>query len=79
MPEQTRLDLFRGQRLAQQRIAAQIDLADGEVVARPPPGVQLRDLVLVRSGEGPHQLLVVEGGDGVLRHGGHGRSFRRML
>ena len=34
------------QRLAQQRVGLQVDLADGQVVVRPPPGVDGGDLVV---------------------------------
>ena len=40
MPEQSRLDVFRAQRFAQQRVRLQVDLPNGEEVCRPPPGVQ---------------------------------------
>jgi len=75
VPEQARLDVLGCQRLTQQRIAAQVDLADGQIVVGPPPGVQLGDLRVVRSGEGAHQLVVVGAGL-VFRYGGHGGSFR---
>ena len=39
MPEQARLDVLEGQRLAQQRIVEQIDLADREIIRGAPIGV----------------------------------------
>ncbi len=38
--EQPRLDVLRPQRLAQQRVAQQVDLSHRQVVRRPPPGVE---------------------------------------
>lgn len=49
VPEQSRLDVVGGQRLAQQRIVQQVDLPDGEVVRGAPVGVQPAQLVV---GEG---------------------------
>ena len=43
VPEQARLDVLERQRLAQQRIVEQVDLADREIVGRAPPGVDLRE------------------------------------
>ena len=37
--EQPRLDVLGAQRLAQQRVVHQVDLADGQVIGRPPPRV----------------------------------------
>ena len=37
--EQTRLDVFVPQRLAQQRIVVEIDLTDRQIVGGPPVGV----------------------------------------
>ena len=45
-PEQARLDVLRRQRLAQQRVVLQVDLADRQVVRRAPVRVETRDLVL---------------------------------
>ena len=39
--QQPRLDVLAAQRLLQQRIVVEIDLADGQVVGRPPVGVHL--------------------------------------
>jgi hypothetical protein len=39
MPEQARLDVLRPERLAEQRVVEEVDLADREVVRRPPVGV----------------------------------------
>jgi hypothetical protein len=39
MAEQPRLDVARLERTAQQRIVEQVDLADAEVVRRPPVSV----------------------------------------
>ena len=44
VPEQPRLDVLRPQRLAQQRVVEQVDLADGQVVRRAPPGVDRLEL-----------------------------------
>ena len=43
--EKTRLDVLWLQRLAQQRVVEQVDLADGQVVRRAPVGVQQPQLV----------------------------------
>ena len=43
--EQPVLDVLHAERLAQQRVVAQVDHADGQVVARAPPGVELAQLV----------------------------------
>jgi len=45
VPEQARLHLRGLQRLAQQRVAHQIDLADGQIVRRPPVRVDALQLV----------------------------------
>ncbi len=42
--EQARLDVLRLQRLAQERVVEQVDLRDGEVVGRPPVGVDQAQL-----------------------------------
>jgi hypothetical protein len=47
VPQQPRLHVFRAQRLAQQRVPHQVDLADRQVVRRPPPGVHRLQLSLV--------------------------------
>src|SRR6185437_9354374 len=39
VPEQARLDLIEAQRLAQQGVVLQINLADGKIVRGAPPGV----------------------------------------
>ena len=59
VPEQARLDVLGSQRLAQQRVVEQVDLADGEVVRRAPVGVDQREIRIRRHG----RLL------GVVRHG----------
>ena len=46
VPEQPRLDLVPGQRLAEQRVVLEVDLTDGQVVVGPPPGVDRGDLGL---------------------------------
>ena len=46
--EQARLDVGVGQRLAQERVGHEVDLADGEVVVRAPPRVERRELLLRR-------------------------------
>ena len=48
VPEQTGFDVLKRQRLAQQRVVQQIDLANGEVVRRAPVGVQLLEFALVQ-------------------------------
>ena len=50
VPEQPRLDVLEPQRLAQQRVVEQVDLPDGQVVGRAPPGVEQSQPVVVRSG-----------------------------
>src|SRR5439155_6088603 len=45
VPEQARLDMPWLQRLAQQRIRLQVDLADREVVGRAPPAFEKLQLV----------------------------------
>jgi hypothetical protein len=39
--------VFRPQRLAQERVVEQVDLADGEVVRRAPPAVDQAQLIVV--------------------------------
>src|SRR6266568_5474021 len=39
MSEQTRLDVLKPQRLPQQRVVVQVDLADRQVVCSAPPGI----------------------------------------
>jgi hypothetical protein len=51
MAQQPGLDVLRRERLAQQWIGLQVDLPDRQVVVRPPPGVQLLDLLGGRMGE----------------------------
>ena len=43
--QQPRLDVLDAQRLAQERVVEQVDLADRQVVGRTPPGVQALQLV----------------------------------
>ena len=64
MPEQPRLDVFARQRLAQQRIVEQVDLADRQVVGRPPPPVDLGegfvgDIRGGRMGRCAHEPIIV--------------------
>ena len=47
MAEQPRLDVLGAQRLAQQRVVAQVDLRDGEVVRRVPVREQVVELRVV--------------------------------
>ncbi|GAA3127651.1 hypothetical protein GCM10010521_12610 [Streptomyces rameus] len=49
MPEQSRLDVLRRQWLGQQRVGHEVDLPDGQVVRRPPMGVQSAQLLLVEA------------------------------
>ena len=41
MPQQSRLHMLQLERLAQQRIVKQLDLPDGEIIRRPPVGIDL--------------------------------------
>ncbi len=68
VPQQPGLGVLGLQRLTQQRVAHQVDLADGQVVGRPPPGLQARELVV---GE------VVLGRSAVVSHLRHGVSKAR--
>jgi hypothetical protein len=43
VPQKAWLDVFRLERLAQQRIVEKIDLADGQVVGGAPIGIHLRE------------------------------------
>ena len=52
VPEQSRLDVLGAQRLAQQRVVEQVDLADGQVVRGPPVRVDRLELARRRSGRG---------------------------
>ena len=52
VPEQPRLDVLGAQRLAQQRVLAQVDLRDREVVRRVPPGQQPVELGAIERGRG---------------------------
>jgi hypothetical protein len=45
--QQPRLDVLRGQGLGQQGIGQEVDLPDGQVVRRPPVGVQRAQFLLV--------------------------------
>ncbi|GCB44069.1 hypothetical protein SNL152K_1354 [Streptomyces sp. NL15-2K] len=63
VPEQPRFDVLRAQRLGQQGIGHQVDLADGQVVRGAPVGVQRP------------QFLLGEPGGRLLRVDGHGRSL----
>jgi hypothetical protein len=44
--EQSPLDMLAAQRLSQKRIVEEIDLADRQIVRRPPPGVKETKLVV---------------------------------
>jgi len=44
--EQARLDVLALQRLFQQRVVAQVDLADGKIIGGAPVGVQSLQLLL---------------------------------
>ena len=44
VPQQPRLDVLQGERLAQQRIVEQVDLACGQVIGRSPPGMDMLQL-----------------------------------
>src|SRR6478752_5587106 len=46
MTEQTLLDMLQLERFPQQRIAAEIDHARGQVIASPPIGVDVGELIL---------------------------------
>jgi hypothetical protein len=71
--EQPRLDVLERQRLAQQRVAEQLelDLPDGEIVRRAPPRDEAAQLVL-----GERRLG--RGGRGRLDHGAEPNQPRRM-
>jgi len=59
--EQARLDVLRAERLAQERVGEQVDLADRQVVRGPPPGVDPGELDVGRFGRlpsGDQQALV---------------------
>jgi hypothetical protein len=45
VPEEPRLDVLGTQRLPEQRIVLEIDLADGQVVGRPPVRVETPHLL----------------------------------
>ena len=59
--EQPRLDVLGAQRLAEQRVVEQVDLADRQVVGGPPVGVD------------QPQLVGVEGRRAAIRGGARGR------
>src|SRR5699024_9332916 len=52
VPEQARFDVLTLQRLAQERVVLEVDLAHGEVVRGPPPGVERLELGGARGGGG---------------------------
>jgi hypothetical protein len=56
--EQSRLDIGHRQGSAQQRVVAQVDLADGEVVVGSPPRIERRDSTVVQA----RQSVLVEQG-----------------
>src|SRR6185503_13439536 len=58
VPEQAGLDVLGAQRLAQERVGLQIDLADGQVVRGAPVRVDRRELVVVER-RGRHVVLIV--------------------
>ena len=71
VPEETRLGVLERERLAEERVVEQVDLADGKIVRRPPPGVHFPELVL---GEGSclaheRRLRRRGGGSEAGRHG----------
>ena len=68
MAEQAGLDVIQGQRLLQQRIVEQIDLAHRKIVRGPPPGIhQAQFLLRERIGGGRR---FAAGGHGELLHAG---------
>lgn len=75
VPDQPRFDVFGPQGFGEQGIVGQIELPDGEVVRRPPPGVQIVQIGLgtqTRAGHvdrhrGPVSLLAVNDHDGAVR------------
>ncbi len=69
--QQPRFDVPRRQRLAEQRIAFEVDLPDREVVGGPPPGVQLFELLGCRGGQSPQRVLVDGLADLLTRNRGH--------
>ena len=46
MSEEAGLDVFGPQGFPQQRIVQQVDLPDGQIVRRPPPGVDAGELLI---------------------------------
>ena len=56
--EQPRLDVLEPQRLAQQRVVEQVDLADRQVVRRPPVGVDQVELLYRQGVHRPHRVTV---------------------
>ena len=64
--EEPRLDVLGGERLPQQGIGLEVDLAHREVVVGPPPGVEGGELGLVRVGEPVADLVRQRGGGGEL-------------
>ena len=46
--EQARLDVLGAERLAEQRVLVQVDLSDGQVIGRAPPGIDGAHLVGIR-------------------------------
>jgi hypothetical protein len=64
--EETLLDVLRLQRLSQQRIAAQVNHAGGQVRARPPVGVVFRSSSLVSRADVVTSALSTVGAAGVI-------------
>ena len=67
MAQQPRLDIVPAEAVAQQRVTLQVDLADAQIVRRPPPRIHRRQLL-----DGGISGAVRP--RGVCRCGGHGRS-----
>jgi hypothetical protein len=68
VPEQARLDVPGAERLAQQRVVVEIDLPDGQIVRRPPPGVDPRELLgRQRSHIGSPPMLLLNAGSSSLK------------
>ena len=66
--EQPRLDVFGGQRLAQQRVVQQVDLADRQVIGGAPVGVDQGEFVIGQRGSRRGKCVCAH-----LNHNGRGR------
>lgn len=62
MSQQPRFDVLKSQGLGQQRVGQEVDLPDGQVVRRPPVGVQRAQFLLVEAVEAGGSTERVAGG-----------------